>query len=104
MFLSCQNRKCNLKQFFRNENQQHLAALSDCGKLRICQKSQLTTILESKVTIPEGEPDADTIIIDGAALIHCSPLRHAKSFEEYAMLDVLPTIQPYSPKFKGTDI
>ncbi|KAJ8419194.1 hypothetical protein AAFF_G00006930 [Aldrovandia affinis] len=63
-----QSRECDLKEFFRHENQSHPAALSDGGKLHTCQKSHLTTILESQVTTPEAEPDADTIIIDGAAL------------------------------------
>ncbi|KAJ8367592.1 hypothetical protein AAFF_G00314420 [Aldrovandia affinis] len=67
LFISCQSRECDLKEFFRHENQSHPAALSDGGKLHTCQKSHLTTILESQVTTPEAEPDADTIIIDGAA-------------------------------------
>ncbi|KAJ8358245.1 hypothetical protein AAFF_G00020150 [Aldrovandia affinis] len=69
LFISCQSRECDLKEFFHHENQSHPAALSDGGKLHTCQKSHLTTILESQVTTPEAEPDADTIIIDGAALI-----------------------------------
>ncbi|KAJ8387985.1 hypothetical protein AAFF_G00147760 [Aldrovandia affinis] len=64
LFISCQSRECDLKEFFRHENQSHPAALSDGGKLHTCQKSHLTTILESQVTTPEAEPDADTIIID----------------------------------------
>ncbi|KAJ8417281.1 hypothetical protein AAFF_G00285080 [Aldrovandia affinis] len=99
-----QSRECDLKEFFRHENQPHPAALSDGGKLHTCQKSHLTTILESQVTTPEAEPDADTIIIDGAALVNSLPPRSSKTFEEYAMLDVLPTIQAYSTKYKRTDI
>ena len=104
LFISCQSRECDLKEFFRHENQSHPAALSDGGKLHTCQKSQLTTILESQVTTPEAEPYADTIIIDGAALVNSLPPRSSKTFEEYAMLDVLPTIQAYSTKYKRTDI
>ncbi|KAJ8372700.1 hypothetical protein AAFF_G00277690 [Aldrovandia affinis] len=104
LFISCQSRECDLKEFFRHENQSHPAALSDGGKLHTCQKSHLTTILESQVTTPEAEPDADTIIIDGAALVNSLPPRSSKTFEEYAMLDVLPTIQAYSTKYKRTDI
>ncbi|KAJ8394319.1 hypothetical protein AAFF_G00047260 [Aldrovandia affinis] len=100
----CKSRECDLKEFFRHENQSHPAALSDGGKLHTCQKSHLTTILESQVTTPEAEPDADTIIIDGAALVNSLPPRSSKTFEEYAMLDVLPTIQAYSTKYKRTDI
>jgi len=104
LFISCQSRECDLKDFFHYENQSHPAALSDGGKLHTCQKSHLTTILESQVTTPEAEPDTDTIIIDGAALVNSLPPRSSKTFEEYAMLDVLPRIQAYSTKYKRTDI
>ncbi|KAJ8405154.1 hypothetical protein AAFF_G00321450 [Aldrovandia affinis] len=104
LFISCQSRECDLKEFFRHENQSHPAALSDGGKLHTCQKSHLTTILESQVTTPEAEPYADSIIIDGAALVNSLPHGSSKTFEEYAMLDVLPTIQAYSTKYKRTDI
>lgn len=104
LFISCQNRECDLSEFFRHENQSHPAALSDGGKLHSCQKSHLTSILENLVTIPENEPDANTVIIDGAALIHSLPPRISKTFEEYAKFDVLPTIRAYSTKYKRTDI
>ena len=104
LFISCQSRECDLKEFFRHENQSHPAALSDGGKLHNCQKSHLTSILQNLVTTPETEPDADTIIIDGAALVHSLPPRISKTFEEYAMFDVLPTIQAYSTKYNRTDI
>jgi hypothetical protein len=56
LFISCQSRECDLKEFFRHENQPFPAALSDGGKLHSCQKSQLAAILESLVTIPDTEP------------------------------------------------
>ena len=104
LFLSCQSRECDLKEFFRHENQPFPAALSDGGKLHTCQKSQLTTILETHVTIPDTEPEADTIIIDGSALVNSLPPRSSKTFEDYAVHDVLPSIQAYSTKYKRTDI
>ena len=104
LFLSCQSRECDLKEFFRHENQPFPAALSDGGKLHTCQKSQLTTILETHVTIPDTEPEADTIIIDGSALVNSLPPRSSKTFEDYAVHDVLPSIQAYSTKYKKTDV
>ena len=50
LFISCQSRECDLKEFFHHENQTYPAALSDGGKLHTCQESHLTTILESHVT------------------------------------------------------
>ena len=75
MFISCQNRECDLKEFFRHENQSFPAALSDGGKLHSCQKSQLTAIIESLVTIPNNGPHADAMIVDGSALVNSLPPR-----------------------------
>ena len=49
LFISCQSRECDLQEFFRHENQQFPAALSECGKLYTLQKSQLAAILQSYV-------------------------------------------------------
>lgn len=92
LFISCQSRECDLQEFFCHENQQFPAALRDGGKLYTTQKSQLAAIIESHVTIPDVEPEADTIIIDGSALVNTLPPRTLKTFEDYAMLDVLPTV------------
>ena len=104
LFISCKRGECDLKEFFRHENRQFPAALSDGEKLHSCQKSQLAIILESLVTIPDTEPQADVIIIDGSTLVHSLPPRSSKTFEDYAVNDVLPTVQAYSTKYKRTDI
>jgi len=46
--------------------------------------------MESYVRLPEKEPKADCIIIDGPALINALEPHRAKTFEEYAHLDLLP--------------
>ena len=104
MYISCQNRECDLKEFFRHENQSFPAALSDGGKLHSCQKSQLTAILESLVTIPNTEPHADAMIVDGSALVNSLPPRSSKTFEDYTVSVVLPAIKSFSIKYKSTDI
>ena len=78
---------------FRHENHPFPAALSDGGKLHTCQKSQLVAVLESHITLPDNEPQADVITIDGSALVNSLPPRSSKTFEEYATLDVIPTIR-----------
>ena len=103
LFISCQSRGCDLKEFC-HENRSHPAAPSDDGKLHTCQKSHITAILESLITIPKTEPYTDTIIIDGLVLVNSFPPRSTKTFEEYAGINVLPTIQAYSTKYKKTDI
>ena len=104
LFISCQTRECDLNVFFRHENQAFPAALSDGGKLHTCQKSQLSTLLEACVTIPECEPDADTIIIDGSALVNALPPRTSTTFADYVQREVMPTIEAYSTKYIRTDI
>ena len=104
LFISCQSRECDLYAFFRHENHPFPAALSDGGKLHTCKKSQLAAVLEGHVTLPDNDPHADVIIIDGSALVNVLPPRSSKSFEDYAMLDVLPTIRAYSTKYERTDI
>ena len=70
LFISCQSRECDLQEFFRHYNQQFPASLSECGKLYTVQKSQLAAIFQSLVRIPDTEPEANTIIIDGSSQVN----------------------------------
>jgi hypothetical protein len=83
-------------EFFQHENQSFPAALSDNGNLHSCQKSQLSTILETCDTPPDTEPEASFTILDGSALINSLPSRISKKFEEYAVLEIVPKVQGYS--------
>lgn len=56
LLISCQNRQCDLQEFFKRENQSSPASLSDSGKLHACQKSQVAEILQAQVNIPDSEP------------------------------------------------
>lgn len=104
LFISCQSRECDLKEFFQHENQSAPAALSDNGKLHFSQKSQLIDVLVSKIETTDQEPEADVIIIDGAALINALRPRNTKTFEEYASEEFLTCLQRYAAKYKRTDI
>jgi len=53
LFISCQVRHINLEEFFKHENQEAPASLSDNGKLHTSQKSQS----QSGLTLPEREPE-----------------------------------------------
>lgn len=46
----------------------------------------------------------EVIIIDGSALVHTLPPKRRKTFEDYAALDVLPSIHAYAMKYKSTNI
>jgi hypothetical protein len=45
--------------------------------------------METHVTPPDTEPD-------GSALINALPSRISKTFEEYAVLEIVPKFQGYS--------
>ena len=45
-----------------------------------------------------------TIIIDGSALVHSLPPRKSKTFEQYAVDEVVPKIKSYATKYERTDI
>lgn len=104
LFISCQARECDLPEFFSHENQSFPAALSDTGSLHTGKKSDLAGILENTIVLPDSQPECDVIIIDGAALSHSLSPKTSKTFEEYAVRDVVPKILSYSSKYKRTDI
>jgi len=104
LFISCQSRECDLLEFFKHENQSFPAALSDTGKLHSGQKSQLANILEATVATPDIQPECDVVIIDGSALVNSLAPKSSKTFEDYAVQDIVPKIQIYSLKYARTDI
>lgn len=67
-------------------------------------KSQLVDILKDKVTMPDSEPSADSIIIDGTAMVNASAPGRSKSFDGYATEDIIPKVMVYSSKYRRTDI
>ena len=104
LFISRQSRESNLKEFFKHKNQSFPAALTDNGKLHTGQKSKLVNILETVVSPPDTEPKCDAIIIDRSSLGYSLSPKATKTFEDYAVQDVVPKIQAYSSKYQRTDI
>lgn len=86
-----------------------MAAISVISKSIFCDEivdicSTLIILLSNYTVYPSDIVEADTIIIDGSTLVNSLPPRTSKTFEEYAVLDVLPTIQSYLTKYSRTDI
>lgn len=104
LFISCQSRECDLQDFFQHENQSYPASLSDGGNLYSCQKSQLAMILQNQVTLSDDEPSVEAIIIDGSAFVNSVQPRIARTFEEYATLEIIPKIDSFSARYQRTDI
>lgn len=105
LFISCQNRQCDLEEFFQHENQSSPPALARAGQMHQGQKSQLLPLLEAQVTsVPDREPPVDAFIIDGAALVNSLRPSNGSTFEAYAMNEVLPKLQKYANGHKQLHI
>ena len=73
-----------------HENQNAPPSLSQNGCLDMGTKSDLMGILQTGIALPDAEPNADAIIIDGAALINQKSPGAARTFDAYATEVVLP--------------
>ena len=72
--------------------------------LHSCQKPQLTSILEAKTATADTRPEAAAVIFDGSALINTLPPRESKPFKEYAIKDVIPSVEVFATVYRRTDI
>ena len=68
----------------------------------MCQKSQLSGILEKKVTLPDAEPITDAVIIDGSALVNALPPRKSRTFVEYTEQEFIPRIKASANNYLRT--
>jgi len=69
-------------------------------------KSQLLDILEHGINITYEEPNTDTVIIDGAALVNSKPPGAAKTFDDYAseVIVIVPHIKTYAERYSRVDV
>ena len=82
LFISCQNRQCDLSEFFQHGNQNCQPSLAQNGQMHQGTKSQLLPLLEQHASdIPDKEPTADVIIMNGAALIDALRPTKGSTFE-----------------------
>ena len=104
LFISCQTRGCDLREFFKHENQPFPPSLSKRGNLHVATKSDLVDIFQTKVDFPETKPQTDVVIVDGSSLVSTVTPKASKTFEEYAQQDILPKVEYYCGSHKRTDI
>ena len=69
LYIGCQTRDGNLEEFFRQENQPCLPALSDGGNLFTGTKDDLITSLEEVSDAKTETPVTTCIVLDGAAIV-----------------------------------
>ncbi len=105
LFISCQNRQCDLNECFRHENQNSPPSLSQNGQMHQGTNSQLLPLLEEEASdILDTAPTADVIIVDGTAFVNAVRRTKGSTFESYAQNEVLPKVQKYTLKHKQTHI
>ena len=104
LFISCQSRNCDLGDFFRHENQKYPPSLSQNDALNFGVKSQLLNILENIIDMPSSEPVADTLIIDGTALVNSKPPNVSATFDDYANDVIVPYIESYAQRHSRIDV
>lgn len=93
LYVSCQSRSINLDDFFIHENHSYPPSLSNHGNLRIGNKSDLLTCLESHTCPVSDSPPADTVILDGPAVVHFLLPKGSKTFNDYATDVFFPYIR-----------
>ncbi len=93
LYIACQVRDGNLDKFFQHENQACPPSLSQQGKLRQCQKSQLLECLEKSAESHSEAPIQQVTILDGAAIVNMLRPVGIKTFQDYAMKVFIPYIK-----------
>ena len=82
LYLSCQVRDGNIKEFFRHENHSYPPALLKFGELRFGTKAELFECFQDTYPTPtDSIPDVDAILLDGAAVINILKPGSAKTFK-----------------------
>jgi len=93
LYIGCQTRNGDIDEFFHHENQSARPSLSDGGRLRFTNKSDLSQCLESLTPKTKHMPlDGLAVILDGAALVHMLKPGGVKTFNEYAVEIFMPFI------------
>ena len=93
LYIGCQARSGDIDEFFNHENQRAPPSLSDGGKLRCSNKSDLLQCLESITSKTKHVPlDGLAVILDGAALVQMLKPVGVKTFSEYAVDIFMPFI------------
>ena len=84
LYVSCQVREGDLDDFFQHENQSFLPSLSQQGNLHHGSKSDLLECFEKLCPSQEDVPDADVLILDGAAIVNMLKPGACQTFQDYA--------------------
>ena len=90
LYIATQSRDGNLKEFFAHEVQSFPPSISDFGKLHLpSAKSDLLQCLEQPLQ-QEPPTNFDSIVLDGAVVVHLLPTDGVSTFNEYAHKVFIP--------------
>ena len=84
LYISCQVREGDLDDFFQHENQSFPSSLSQQGNLHHGSKSDLLECFEKLCLAQEDVPDADVLILNGAAIVNIIKPGACQTFQDYA--------------------
>ena len=106
MYISCQVRNDDMKEFFRYENQTVPPSISSFGNLRSGTKSDLLHSLQnlSSNTIADERPLSHVVLLDGAAIVNMLKPGPAKTFLDYSTEVFVPYIKSQLSKSQWDDI
>ncbi len=101
LYVVCQSRERDLKEFFSHENHAYPPFISTYGKLRQTAKSDALKMLNEYDTPEKQRPEEiSSILLDGAAVVHMVPRvlpkisRHTqKTNLNYSFMDCLGRVQ-----------
>ena len=106
LYIACQARDGDLKQFFAHENQTEPPSLSSQGKLRMGTKSDLLPCLEALGTnVPHDfSPEVSVKLLDGAAIVNMIKPTATQTFKDYAEKTFVPFIKSQLQDIQRLDI
>ncbi len=104
LYIACQIRNSDLDEFFCHENQPYPPALSDCGGLHFCCKSDLLTCLEVHQPSVQTVPPVEGIILDGSAVVNMLKPGKQANFGEYVSSVFMPFIHSQLSKTQRVDV
>ena len=89
LYVACQSRQGDLKNFFLHENSSYPISLSEYGRLRKCSnKSDFLKCLEDLSEPSLESPDVEVKIVDGAAFVNINQPKTSTAFEEYCFKEI----------------
>ena len=104
LYISTQQHEGDLDEFFAHENHAYPPSISNFGKLRLGDKSDLLKMLQDTGTKPD-DCRFECKIFDGGALIHfLSPKNATLLFSEYSHQIFLPFLERELSTVKRVDV